>query len=120
MARVLCIDWSEDDELSGAKEAGWSLHLSREDAAEYIRSQMSPHFGHGQPYVVEIPDEVYQEVRNTSTGVFKSSPRDCPYPVVTKHLDAVEPQPYKVGIVRRLLSRLSARVEAKPQRPRRP
>ena len=82
MARVFCINWYEDDEACGAKEAGYSLHLSREDATTYTRRHSSPHYGCGQPYCVEVPEAVYEEVRRTSYGVFKSRPRECPYPAV--------------------------------------
>ena len=84
MAKVFCVDWFEDDEACIAKEAGWSLHLSVQDAATYTRDQASAHFGHGQPYGVEVPDEVCEEVRRTTHGVFKSSPRECPYPAVAE------------------------------------
>lgn len=87
VARVFCIDWSEDDEACGAREAGWSLHLSRADAAAYVRSHPSPHFGHGRPYRVEIPEAVYEEVRRAPHGVFKSRPRECPYPAVGEDPD---------------------------------
>jgi hypothetical protein len=90
VARVFCIDWSEDDEACGAREAGWSLHLSREDATTYIRNHSSPHSGHGLPYRVEVPEAVYEEVRRTPYGAFKSSPRECPYPAVEENLDADE------------------------------
>jgi hypothetical protein len=82
VARVFCIDWSEDGDDCGAREAGWSLHLSPEDGTTYIRNNASPHYGHGQPYRVEVPEVVYEEVRRTPYGAFKSSPRECPYPVV--------------------------------------
>jgi hypothetical protein len=82
VARVFCIDWTEDDEACGAREAGWSLHLSREDAMNYGSNHSSPHYGYSQPYLVEVPAAVYEEVRRTSHGVFKSRPRECPYPAV--------------------------------------
>ncbi len=90
MEQAFCIDWSEDDEACGAREAGWSLHLSREDATTYIRNHSSPHFGHGQVYLVEVPEAVHEEVRRTSYGIFKSRPRECPYPAVKENLDGDE------------------------------
>lgn len=86
MARVFCIDWSEDDEDWGAREASWSLHLSREDGTTYIRNHSSPDFGYGQPYLVEVPEAVHEEVRRTPYGAFKSSPRECPYPAVAENI----------------------------------
>ena len=79
---VFCINWSEDDEACKAREAGWSLHLSLEDATTYIRNHSSPHFGHGQPYRVEVPEAVYEDVRRTPDGFINSVPHECPYPAV--------------------------------------
>ena len=91
MPRLFCIDWSEDDEAFGAREAGWSLHLSREDAIAYTKTHSTVHFGHGQPYLVEVPEAVYEEVRTAPYGVFKSRPRECPYRVVEETFDADKP-----------------------------
>jgi hypothetical protein len=85
MARVFCIDWYEDDAACVAKEAGWSLHLSIQDAAAYLKEQASPHFGHSQPYAVEVPAEICEEVRRSPHGVFKSNPRESPYPAFAAH-----------------------------------
>lgn len=79
MPRVVCIDWTEDDEACGAREAGWSLHISIEDATRQIRKRVLRHFGHGEPYSVYVPEEVYEEVRRSQGGIFKSLPRECPY-----------------------------------------
>ena len=88
MQPVFCIAWSEDDEACGAREAGWSLHLSHEDARTYLRNRSSPHFGHGEPYQVEVPEAVYEEIRRTPDGAFRSTPRECPYPVVKESHEA--------------------------------
>ena len=87
MAQVFCIDWSEDDEECGAREAGWSLHLSREDATIYLRNHLSPHFGYSRPHPVEVPEAVYEEVCRTPHGTFKSIPRECPYPTAKEKLE---------------------------------
>lgn len=85
--RVFCIDWCEDDEACGAKEVGWTLHLSVEAAAAYIRKNPSPHYGHDGPFEVDIPLSVYLPLfltnglaRKTPHDDFRTSPRECPYP----------------------------------------
>lgn len=88
MARAVSVDWYEDDELCGAKEAGYSLHLTVEAARAYIRQSGTPHFGHGLAVVlnvpswVSIPSRIHAKLRPGWLGVFKSSPKECPHPPV--------------------------------------
>ena len=81
MPTVFCVDWTEEDEL-GAKEDGWSLHLTREDAEAFIAGFESPHAGHSGPYLIEVPNHVVDELRGTKNGAYHPRPRDCPYPAV--------------------------------------
>lgn len=80
MPELLCVDWYEDDDACVAKEAGWSLHLTAQDAALFLQGRASPDLGFGEPRAVEVPDVVFDEVRRSARGVYSSSPRECPYP----------------------------------------
>lgn len=79
MHTLFCVDWTEDDEACGAKEAGFSLHLTREDAEAFVRANASPAFGQEAPRAVAVPEEVYEAVRRTACGLYAASPRECPY-----------------------------------------
>lgn len=88
MARAYCIPWSEDDEVLGAREVGWSLHLSRKDAANYVKEHAARYDGYGQPYCVDVPDAVYDSVRASRNGLLWVTPCECPYPIVKEHADS--------------------------------
>ncbi len=88
MPRVYCVPWSEEDEVLGAREVGWSLHLSRTDAASYVKAKAARFDGCGQPFCVEVPETVYESVRGANNGLFWASPCECPWPVVKEHADS--------------------------------
>lgn len=88
MPRLFCVHWSEEDEVLGAREVGWSLHLSRTDAAKYVKDHSARFDGCGQPFCVEVPETVFESVRATNNGLFWVTPCECPYPVVHEHADS--------------------------------
>lgn len=80
MARVFCVPWSEDDEALGVREVGWSLHLTRADAAAYVKEHAARYDGHGRAYCVDVPEDVHEEVRRTRNGLLWVTPCGCPFP----------------------------------------
>ena len=88
MPRAYCVPWSEEDEALGTREVGWSLHVSRRDAAMYVKEHAARYDGHGQPYCVDVPEPVYDPLRGSRNGLFWVTPCECPYPIVKEHADA--------------------------------
>lgn len=85
--RVYCVPWSEDDEVLGTREVGWSLHLSRKDAATYVKEHAARYDRSGQPFCVEVPETVHESIRASRNGLLWVTPCECPYPVVREHAD---------------------------------
>lgn len=84
MARVYCIEWSEDDESGATRNVGWSLHLSRTQAASYARTH-EPRYGrHAPARCVDVPGEVHEAVLATHHGMFWATPMACPFPAVAE------------------------------------
>jgi hypothetical protein len=86
--RVFCVRWTEDDEVLGERHVGCSLHLSRTDAASYVKTRAARFDGCSQPFCVDVPDTVLESVRATANGLFWATPCECPWPVVKEHADS--------------------------------
>lgn len=84
MARVYCIEWSEEDEAHTPRNVGWSLHLSRNQAFAYTRKHEARYDGHGDARCVEVPIEVLDAVRATREGLFWATPMACPFPIANE------------------------------------
>jgi len=94
VGRVYCIEWSDEDE-QGPRRAGWSLHLSRNDAEAYGRKRAAQYDWHSPPFCVEVPDDVLEALTGSRRDLFWASPTECPFPVVRERPAAVASEPVK-------------------------
>ena len=91
MPRLFCLELSENDEVLGVREDGYSLHLTREDVAQFVKEywDTKPHevyqeysVPEPEPYMVDVPEDVCKEVKATRNGIRKYRPRTPPFPCV--------------------------------------
>ena len=91
MPKVFCIEWEEPDEIVGSSGDGYSLHLTREQAERFIdgfgASKPDLNYSHfgvptSEPYLVEVPEDLYEEVRQSPCGIRRYQPKIAPFKTV--------------------------------------
>lgn len=123
MARAYCVHWSANDPVRGTRTVGWSLHLSRSQAAAYIQAHEAEYAAHDEPRCLEVPAEMREFVQTHPQGMFWATPLACPFPVVD---DAEVERERKVVVARELPGDTKDREEQdrdqvneeEPERPR--
>ncbi len=77
---VVCQRWTESDRWSGRSSAGYSIHLTDKDRAVFVKtyndslpSQVPEayDFADGEPFLVDIDQEAYDEIKASVNGVRK-------------------------------------------------
>ena len=91
MRSLFCVTWTESDEVLGVREDGYSLHLTREDAAQFVEEYWAtkPHEA-SQDYSVpdsevrsvSVPRAAFRETKKSRNGVRKYRPKEPPFPQI--------------------------------------
>jgi len=82
MPQVYCLEWLDDDPDLGMREDGFSLHLTEADANAFVRQHESASCVADPQgaYCVEVPDDLYEDVRASRNGIRRTLPREPAFP----------------------------------------
>lgn len=86
--QLFCVEWEAPDVDIGASADGYSLHLTPGDAEQFVREfwATAPDLTYRDfgvptthPYLVEVPEDVYQQVVGSPPGIRRHQPSTPPF-----------------------------------------